>query len=75
MTRLTLVLSNDTDRALRMFLAQNGGKKGDLSHFVEEAVRKRLFDLTVDRIKKRNSAYPPAEIMDAIEEALNAARS
>ena len=74
MTRWTLVISDDTDKALRTFLAQNGGKKGDLSQFVEEAVQRRLFDLTVDHIKKRNKIYDQRAIMDAVEEALDAAR-
>ena len=39
--RWSLVVSRDTDIALRQFLASHGGRghKGDLSRFVEEAVR------------------------------------
>lgn len=75
MSRWTLVISEKTDRALRSFLALTGGKKGDLSHFVEEAVQHRLFALTVDRIKKRNSDHRQKDIMTAIEEALDATRA
>lgn len=37
-TRWNIAVSAETDQALRMFLAsQGGGRKGDLSRFVEEA--------------------------------------
>lgn len=74
-TRWTLVISEETDRALRTFLAQTGGKKGDLSNFVEEAVRVRLFDLTVDRIKERNRTADQQDIMDIIDEAVDHVRA
>ena len=43
-TRWNLVISGQTNAAVRTFLAQTGFKKGDLSAFVEEAVRRRVFD-------------------------------
>lgn len=70
MTRWSIVVSDETDKALRMFLAQAGGRKGDLSHFVEAAVQSRLFALTVERIKDRNAEFPQAELLDLIEEAM-----
>ena len=70
MTRWTLVVSDDTDKALRTFLAQNGGKKGDLSDFVEKAVRDKLFYLTVENIKQRNRAVDQAELTNLINEAV-----
>ena len=70
MTRLTLVISEDTDRALRTFLAQTGGKKGDISNFIEQAVKDKLFHLTVGNIKKRSSVYDQNELMDIINEAV-----
>ena len=39
MTRWTVMVSKETDISLRSFLAQRGMKKGDLSKFIEEAVR------------------------------------
>ena len=39
MTRWNLSIPEQTDRAVRTFLARTGGKKGDLSRFVDEAVR------------------------------------
>jgi len=58
-----------------MYLARVGGRKGDLSRFVDEAVRRRIFDLTVDEVKERNARYDQREILDVIDEELNAARA
>ena len=42
-TRWNVAVSTETDQALRMFLAnQGGGRKGDLSRFIEEAVRAHM---------------------------------
>lgn len=70
-TRWSIVVPKETDRALRTYLARNGGKKGDLSKFVDEAVTARLFELTVNQVKQENAKYSPEEIMEAIEEALD----
>ncbi len=40
--RWSLKVSRETDEALRAYLGQCGGRKGDLSRFIEEAVRTRL---------------------------------
>lgn len=48
--RWSIAVPEDTDRALRTFLARTGGKKGDLSRFVDEAVVTRLFELTVENV-------------------------
>jgi hypothetical protein len=69
--RWSLVVSRDTDIALRQFLAsQGGGRKGDLSRFVEEAVRVHIFSLAADEAKAENAAYSQTEIDNAIDEAL-----
>ena len=69
-TRWSLVVSEDIDCALRTYLAQRGLKKGDLSRFVEEAVKDRLFDLTVKQVKDRNAVHRNVDILKTIEEAL-----
>ena len=74
-TRWTLVVSQETDRALRAFLGMSGGKKGDLSVFVEKAVQERLFALTVERVKNRNASDDPTELMQLIDDAVVAARA
>ena len=71
--RWSVVVPKETDRALRSFLARKGGKKGDISRFIDEAVQARLFELTVTGLKRRNRAYSQKEILAAIEDALEAA--
>ena len=73
--RWSLVVSRDTDIALRQFLAsQGGGRKGDLSRFVEEAVRAHIFSLATEEAKAENSTHAQADIDSAIAEALDWAR-
>jgi Ribbon-helix-helix domain len=73
--RWNLVVSPETDRALRQYLAASGGgRKGDLSRFVEEAVQTRIWELTVEQVKARNADRPQAEIESIIDEALAWAR-
>lgn len=69
-TRWSVVIPEDTDRALRSYLARKGTRKGDLSRFVDEAVLSRLFELTVEDVKERNQAYVQEDILAAIEDAL-----
>ena len=68
-------MSKSTDRSLRSHLAQKGLKKGDLSKFIEEAVRWRVFHQTVEDVKARNANVSPEEIEAAIDEALTAVRA
>lgn len=75
MTRWTLVVSDETDRNLRVYLGQQGAKKGDLSKFVEQAVRERLFSETVDSVKERNAAFNQRDILEAVDEAVEAVRA
>jgi len=75
MTRWNIVIPEKTDRAVRIYLARTGGKKGDLSRFVDEAVRRRVLDLTVREIKGRNARFDQQEILDLIDEEVDAARA
>jgi hypothetical protein len=52
-TRLTLIISEETNTLLRRFLANqiSGGKKGDISRFVEEAILARIQTLTATQAK------------------------
>lgn len=75
MTRWNLSISEETDRAVRTFLARNGGKKGDLSRFVDEAVRRRVLELTASRVKERNARYDQGELLDLIDEEVDTARA
>jgi hypothetical protein len=73
--RWTISVPRETDVSLRTFLAQEGMRKGDLSDFVAEAVRWRLFDLNVSAARAKNAGVPSEEIEDAIEEALTEVRA
>jgi hypothetical protein len=68
--RWTIKVSRETDLSLRSYLGAQGMKKGDLSRFVEEAVRWRVLDRTVQRLKDRNQDLPPEELEALIDEAV-----
>jgi len=74
-TRWNLVVSTKTDMTLRQFLAnRGGGRKGDLSRFVEEAVQSHILELSAKEAKAQNAGHRPKVIEDAIDEALGWAR-
>lgn len=61
--RWNVAVSADTDQSLRMFLAsQGGGRKGDLSRFIEEAVRAHILELTVEQAKAANANVGEADL-------------
>jgi hypothetical protein len=68
--RWTIKVSRETDLSLRSYLGAQGMKKGDLSRFVEEAVRWRVLDRTVQRLKDRNQDLRPEELEALIDEAV-----
>ena len=75
MTRWNVAVSADTDQSLRMFLAsQGGGKKGDLSRFIEEAVQAHILELTAKQAKTTNNNVSDADITSMVDEALTWAR-
>ena len=74
MTRWTVMVSKDTDISLRSFLAQRGMKKGDLSKFIEEAVRWRVFDQTLAETREKFADLPPDDLQAMIDEATASAR-
>lgn len=74
LTRWTVSVSKDTDIAVRSFLAQRGMKKGDLSKFIEEAVRWRVLDQTVAEARSKFEDMPAAELQALIDEAVSATR-
>jgi 3-oxoacyl-[acyl-carrier-protein] synthase III len=65
--RWSVVVPESTDKALRDYLAGAGMKKGDISHFVDEAVQLHLFDLVTDKVKARNKQFNQDEILAAID--------
>ena len=75
MSRWNLSIPDDTDRTVRTFLARSGLKKGDLSKFVDEAVRRRVFELTVQQVKERNATADQDQVAQLIDEAVSWARA
>ena len=73
--RWNLAVSEEVDRSVRMYLAESGGRKGDLSRFVEEAVRDQIFLQAVAEAKAANADMPQEELEAMIDEALDWARS
>lgn len=73
--RWTIKVSQDTDLSLRTFLGAQGMKKGDISKFVEDAVRWRMLDRTVQGIKDRNQDIRPEDLDSIIDQAVSSVRS
>jgi hypothetical protein len=73
--RWNIAVSADTDQSVRMFLAsQGGGRKGDLSRFIEEAVRAHLLELSAEQAKMANVNVSEADLMAIVSEAVQWAR-
>jgi hypothetical protein len=73
--RWNLKVSKDTDLTLRAFLGARGAKKGDLSKFIEEAVRWRVLQCTVRDIRARNADADPDQIQRVVDEAVQDVRA
>jgi hypothetical protein len=72
--RWNIKVSKETDLTLRTFLGAQGAKKGDLSRFIEEAVRWHVFHRTVQDIKERNADTDPDELQRIIDGAVSEVR-
>ncbi|HPB90212.1 MAG: ribbon-helix-helix domain-containing protein [Rhodocyclales bacterium] len=73
--RWNIAVSPDTDQAVRMFIAaQGGGRKGDLSRFIEEAVRSFILERAVAQAKAATADMSETELTDLIDEAVQWAR-
>ena len=73
-TRWTVSVSKETDIAVRSHLAQRGLKKGDLSKFIEEAGKRRVFDQTLEEVRSKFDDLSPEEVEALVDEAVTAAR-
>jgi len=73
--RWNIAVPSDVDQSVRMFIAaRGGGRKGDLSRFIEEAVRAYLLESAVDQAKKASADMNETELTDLIDEAVQWAR-
>jgi hypothetical protein len=75
LTRWNLKVSRETDIALRTLLATRGGKKGDMSRFVEDAVKREVLGEMVRDLHAQNADADPAEVEQLIEQELAAVRA
>jgi hypothetical protein len=73
--RWNIKVSKETDLTLRTYLGALGMKKGDLSKFIEEAVRWRIFNRSVQQIKARNADADPDELQAIVDAALREVRT
>jgi ribbon-helix-helix protein len=74
-TRLTITWSKRADFALRSYLGSQGMKKGDISKFIEEAVRWRIFHQTIRQAREAFADVPPEELQKMIDEAVDDVRA
>ena len=73
--RWNIVVSPNTDQSVRMYLAsQRGGRKGDLSRFIEEAVRAHILELSAEQAKAANVNVSEADLTAIVAEAVQWAR-
>jgi len=73
--RWNIKVSKETDLTLRTFLGSHGMKKGDLSKFIEQAVRAHVFHRAVQDIKARNAGTDPDEMQALIDDAVREVRA
>ncbi len=73
--RWNIKVSKETDLTLRTFLGAQGMKKGDLSKFIEEAVRWHVFHRTIQDIKERNANTDPDELQALVDNAVREVRA
>lgn len=74
--RWNIAVSLDIDVSVRMYLAgQGGGRKGDLSRFIEEAVRAHILELSAEQAKAANANVNEADLIAVVAEAVEWAGS
>ena len=74
LTRWTVSVPKETDTSLRCFLAERGMKKGDISKFIVDAVKWRVFEQTLAEVREQVADIPPDELQAIIDEAIDAVR-
>jgi negative regulator of replication initiation len=74
----TIQIDEETDRVVRSHVASLGGSNGDVSKFIEQAVKRAVFWQTMDAVHERNRDVDPAEVEATVSlavEEVRAARS
>lgn len=73
--RWTVVVDKQTDIDLRMLLAERGTKKGDLSKFIENAVKRQFFARSWAEFSESFADLSDDERSTLADEAVSWARS
>jgi hypothetical protein len=74
-SKLTVTFSRETDLALRAFLGNRGMRKGDLSKFIEEAVRWRMLTESIESAREGFADLSADELQGLIDEAVTSVRT
>lgn len=69
LSRLTVTISRETEGAIRTLLAEQGGKRGDLSRFIERALNNELLRVTIRQIQDQNAELPGESVQAMIDAA------
>jgi hypothetical protein len=72
--RWTVRVSPEIDQEVRAYLGRRGGKRGNLSRLIEEALRAQIFEKSVERVKQRTAAVPYERLKTIVREAVEYAR-
>lgn len=72
--RWNIKVSKETDLSLRTLLGARGMKKGDLSKFIEQAVRAAIFHRSVQDIQSRNANTDPERFQELIDSTVREVR-
>ena len=75
MTRWQIHVPDDTDRDVRRLLAERGFKKGDLSRFVVDAVRREVLTADIADTRARFADLTPEEADQLASDAVAWARA
>ncbi len=75
LTRWTVSVPKETDTLLRCFLAERGMKKGDISKFIVDAVKWRVFEQTVAEAREKVADIPADDLQAIINEATDSVRN
>lgn len=73
-TRWTVTVSKDTDLALRTHLGSRGMRKGDISKFIEDAVRWRMFESSRRQVHDAFADLSADDVESLVDEAVTATR-
>ena len=73
-TRWTVSVSRDTDISVRDFLARRGMKRGDLSRFIEDAVKWRVLDQTMAEARGKFADLSVEDLDSLIDDAVTSSR-